>query len=231
MNLFIFILNEVKTGVEVKNMCDTLNKMKGKNAVEILREYYGKDTIPIDIVAVAENIGIQLKSVDFTNLEKSDVFREKVKKKGRILGAVQVKDDDVIISYSSILPPNKDYENLTEIQKTNRLINRQRFTIAHEIAHCCLGHMNDMDNRNGSHIEYRTEQESYTDPREFNANIFAGKLLMPTKYMQDVAHILHYNVSLSVLSKFFRVSKSVAKARLEYLIDSAELPSYTVIYD
>lgn len=227
MIFFIFILDGEKE-VEGSKMCDTLNKMKGKSATEVLQQYYGKETIPINIVDVANNIGIILRSVDFTGMEESALFKEKVRQKGKILGAVQVKGNDVIISYSNILSTDEKYDSLTEIQKTNRLINRQRFTIAHEIAHCCLGHM---DDRNGSHIEYRTEQESYIKLKEYEANVFAGKLLMPTKYIQDIARILHYNMSLEILSKFFRVSKSVVKARLDYLIDSAELPSYTVIYN
>lgn len=209
-------------------MCVTLDKIRGKSSDDILKRFYGKDTIPIDIVTIANNIGIKLFSVDYTQVEENDVFKEKIKEKGCILGDVQVSGDDVSISYSSVLPQSEVYDNLTDIQKTSRLINRQRFTIAHEIAHCCLGHMS---NKDGRHIEFRTEQLSYKDPKEFSANIFAGALLMPASYIQNIAKILGYKLPLQLLSKLFRVSKTVAKARLEYLIEIGELPDHTVMMD
>ena len=51
-------------------------------------------------------------------------------------------------------------------------LNRQRFTIAHEIAHCCLHN----DALEINHLELRTNNVSL---KERDANIFAGELQIP----------------------------------------------------
>lgn len=208
-------------------MCDVLKKIRGKEPEEILKEFYPKETIPIDVVDLAQNIGIKLSGVDFTKMEKDALFKKEVEKKGNILGSVFVKDEDVEISYSTKLS-NESVSNLSDIDIEDKLKKRQRFTIAHEIAHCCL-HMKD---GNGSHIEYRTEQTDYSDAKEREANIFAGKLLMPSNLISIIADILDYNLSLTFLSNLFKVSKNVVKARLDFLIyDEKVLPIGTRIYN
>lgn len=208
-------------------MCDVLKKIRGKEPEEILKEFYPKETIPIDVVDLAQNIGIKLSGVDFTKMEENDLFKKEVEKKGNILGSVFVKDEDVEISYSTKLS-NESVSNLSDIDIEDKLKKRQRFTIAHEIAHCCL-HMKD---GNGSHIEYRTEQTDYSDAKEREANIFAGKLLMPSNLISIIADILDYNLSLTFLSNLFKVSKNVVKARLDFLVyDEKILPMKTRIYN
>ena len=199
-------------------MCDTLNKMRGRSADYILNKYYGEQTIPIDIVTVAKKIGIKLSDVDFTEMERSDIFKEKVEKKGRILGSVRVKGDDVYISYSDRLPKNDSYGDLSEAEKREKLINRQRFTIAHEIAHCCLNHM--PANGDGSHIEYRMEQSSYCDPREREANILAGELLLPSDIFINYIKNVSFVIDLDKFSSIFKVSKSVIRERVKYLVET-----------
>lgn len=208
-------------------MCDVLKKIRGKKPEEILKEFYPKETIPIDVVDLAQNIGIKLSGVDFTKMEENDLFKKEVEKKGNILGSVFVKDEDIEISYSTKLS-NESVSDLSDIDIEDKLKKRQRFTIAHEIAHCCL-HMKD---GNRSHIEYRTEQTDYSDTKEREANIFAGKLLMPSNLISIIADVLDYNLSLTFLSNLFKVSKNVVKARLDFLIyDEKVLPIGTRIYN
>ncbi len=208
-------------------MCDVLKKIRGKEPEEILKEFYPKETIPIDVVDLAQSIGMKLSGVDFTKMEENALFKKEVEKKGNILGSVFVKDEDVEISYSTKLS-NESVSNLSDIDIEDKLKKRQRFTIAHEIAHCCL-HMKD---GNGSHIEYRIEQTDYNDTKEREANIFAGKLLMPSNLISIIADILDYNLSLTFLSNLFKVSKNVVEARLNFLIYNEKiLPMETRIYN
>lgn len=171
------------------SMCKILKRLQGKTAEEIL-DIYAKDRVlPVDIVALAQNIGINIYSVDFTEVED-----EMEIEKGFILGATLSNDEEVNILYR---------ESDTE--------NRKRFTIAHEIAHCCLHTENLIDH----HIELRSDM-SKDDKREREANIFAGKLLIPEENLRTI-HDKLLLPSLSALVKIFKVSSNVMAARLDYL--------------
>lgn len=224
--LFILIKCE-KVEISKSNMCLILEKIKMKTPEFLIKEYYGKNTVSIDIVELAQNIGINLSGVDFTEMEQSDLFKKEVLKCGNILGTVYVENDDVTISYSNKLSSNKLLKKLTDAERVDKLKKRQRFTIAHEIAHCVLH----MSNENGYHIEYRTEQSNYIDQKEYDANIYAGKLLMPTDTVKLVAELFNNKLSLYKLSELFQVSKHVVKARLEYMMTNNDLQNAIIIED
>lgn len=221
-----FVIFVVKNDEENK-MCKILKKIKNKTAEDLLKEYYSRDSFAVDIVEVVHNIGIKLVSTNFYNMEKMPIFKEQVQKHGNILGAVYVDKDDVTIAYSEILSYYKEYKDLSEIDKADKLKKRQRFTIAHELAHCCL-HMADQD---GSHIEYRDEQADYNDIKEREANIFAGELLMPTDTVKFIADFFGYVLSSVALSNIFMVSRNVVRARLNYLKEINVLPVQTKIIE
>lgn len=208
-------------------MCEILNKIKNKTAEELLSSYYPSAKIPVDIVELAQNIGISLSGVNFTKMEQSDIFKDRVNERGNILGAVYIKDEDVKISYSTVLQDKNNFNNLSEVDKAEILKRRQRFTIAHEIAHCCY----DMSGNSGSHVEFRTEEADYNSPKERRANILAGELLIPTQVIMAISELLNYNLSLSSMSNIFSVSKKVVKARIEYLKETNILPLSTKILD
>lgn len=88
---------------------------------------------------------------------------------------------------------------------------KQTFTIAHELAHCCL-HIKDYDR---PHIEFRLADEE-KDRKEKDADIFAGELLIPLKRLRKVYTDLTVPTS-SALASSFVVSISVMEARLDYL--------------
>ena len=90
-------------------------------------------------------------------------------------------------------------------------INRRRFTMAHEIAHCCLH----TDTLTDKHIELRSSK-TQNDPREYNANVFAGELLIPESSLKMIYEQLLVP-SLSGLSVIFQVSTNVMAKRLDYL--------------
>lgn len=93
--------------------------------------------------------------------------------------------------------------------------NRQRFTVAHEIGHYILHIKNDSVHQ---YIEYQ-RNDNY-DPKEVEANNFAGALLMPkdkiiktwNKYKE-----LTIDVLITILSKEFIVSESAMRIRLNNL--------------
>ena len=196
-----------------------LEKLDGKTSEEILTIYNEIDNIPVDIVKVAKEIGIKLGSIDFTELEKEEGFKKTVEEKGSILGAVFTSGENVNIFYNSRLYDDDELNNLSDADKKDKLLRRQRFTIAHEIAHCCLhaGTMQDY------HIEYRTEQKDYTDEKERRANIFAGELLIPKKIIITLCAMLEDKISISFFADLFKVSRHVMEARLEYLQEIGEI--------
>lgn len=209
--LFLFEGNQNKGD---KQMSETIAKLNGKTAEQILNEYRHKKTLPIDITEIAENIGINLGSIDFKELEDDRDFKDLAGVQADILGAVYINDNSVQILYDKSY---RDLENssLTEEEKKKKILNRQRFTIAHEIAHCCL-HLKPND---VAHIQFRTDQTDITKEEEVEANIFAGKLLIPTNIISELCSVLD-RYPISALANAFSVSYHVMYARLEHLIDT-----------
>ena len=205
------------------DMCELLKKIYKKSPEFILDNYYSKEGFSVDIVSVAQNIGFVLGSADFTKLAMMDAIKNDASKKGNILGAVRVKGDNVQISYHNALYPkiNVEYECLSDGEKRKNLIRQQRFTIAHEIAHCCL-HMNPKTAK--SHIEYRTDLDNGEDEEEKSANIFAGELLVPLASLNKLFLLLGNNIPCELLSELFNVSKHVIRARISYLKEMDKIP-------
>lgn len=175
-------------------MCNILEKIRNKNPYELFDEYHIQLTLPINISLLLDEIGISVIAKDFTNIENECNFSP-----GSILGAALSKEESLAIFY-----------------RKSDTLHRKKFTIAHELAHCCF----DCPENETSHIELRlepfinlTENELQKERR---ANIFAGQLLMP----KDIL-LSHYNnmiiPSLTELAKIFEVSTSAMAARLDYL--------------
>ena len=222
IHIFCFTDNRVEKRGAI-NMCRILRELHGKDPSYILDKYYMSNKIPIDIVSIAKNIGINLGSINFTDLEKSTIFKPFVEERGHILGAVFINGEDVQIVYDNRFYEDTESGKLSNVDKKDKLLKRQRFTIAHEIAHCCL-HMKESDK---SHIEYRTDQNNDDMVREREANIFAGELLIPRTVLLNICSIFGKNIPVNILSDIFKVSNNVMKARLVYLkeqgfLDNAE---------
>lgn len=175
-------------------MCTILKKIRNKNPYELLSEYDVPQTPPIDISKLLENIGISTIAKDFTEIEESIGA-----KSGSILGAAFSNGNDLAIFY-----------------KKDESLHRKKFTIAHELAHCCL----DCPNDESSHIEFRLEASMKLSEddikKEKRANIFAGQLLVPKISLIDYYKKMIVP-SLTELSKIFDVSTSVMSARLDLL--------------
>lgn len=89
-------------------------------------------------------------------------------------------------------------------------ITRQRFTIAHELGHCLLGHVKE----NIRTFRYNSEIDKYKDPKEIQANVFARDILMPA----TVLHSLNVK-SADDISKICNVSKKSAEIRFNRLLE------------
>lgn len=171
-------------------MCEILKKLNGKTASELLKEYNIPLSPPIDISLLLSRIGISEIPSDFTEIENILNYRP-----GDILGIIYAKNNKLGIFY-----------------RETDSINRKRFTMAHEIAHCCL-HSNSLEER---HIELRNANTEY-DEKEMDANIFAGELLIPRDVLIGIHRQFLVAPPLSTLSKIFCVSTNVMAARLDYL--------------
>ncbi len=181
-------------------MCKKLYELYGVSAEQIL-EICGSSSYPVDIQKILKTLGVKYAPMDFSETEK--IIPDIIEKRGQILGAVTLIDDEVNIFYRD--NPNDSQQRI-------------RFTLAHELAHCCL---NAHDLQNQGHIEFRFDEK--TDmPSEIAANIFAGKLLIPEDALRKVYNQMLVPLS-DVLAKEFAVSRSVMEARLKYL----KLPFYS----
>lgn len=184
---------------EVIVMCKILKRIHNMRPDELLQAYKISMEPPIDLTELLKNIGIATIKTDFTEIEE-----ELGIKKGIILGATFSKNDKLGIFY----------------KETDSVLS-QKFTIAHELAHCCL-HCCDYK---AAHIEYRLncgQDISYSDERkERDANIFAETLLIPKDQLEEIYNKMLIP-SLKQLSKIFKVAPFVMAARL----DNLEMPYY-----
>ncbi|EOS8317899.1 ImmA/IrrE family metallo-endopeptidase [Vibrio parahaemolyticus] len=89
---------------------------------------------------------------------------------------------------------------------------RQRFTFAHELAHYFL-------HRNSAHREFNDtvffRAESVKSTMEYEANNFAGALLMPKEEFID--YIRNYSNSIENVSSHFNVSAMAVKVRADVI--------------
>ena len=158
---------------------------------KILRKLQGKTAIELlreYKIEMKAPIPISTFETDFSQIEQKAGLVQ-----GSILGTAISSGDKLGIFYRG-----KD------------TYNRQRFTIAHELAHCCLH----SDNLEITHVELRMQNAE--DNREIEANIFAGELLVPNEILLN-EYKKFIIPSLTVLSDIFNVSVNVMEARLNYL--------------
>lgn len=92
---------------------------------------------------------------------------------------------------------------------TNEPLVRQRFTVAHELGHAILGH------GSSPRESYKLYNKSNYQIQEFQANEFAGELLMP----YDALNYFFYNTNNNYenLCKIFNVSPQAMNIRLRRL--------------
>lgn len=172
---------------EVKTM--NVRDLHGKTAEEILALCGQSDSIPVDMKTILEKLHISAVHFDFSKIE------EKLPPKYSglsILGAMISNDENIAILYSD-----------KEVKDSHRT----RFTIAHEIAHCCL-------HGQPYHIEFRIDGD--LNDNEIAANTFAGELLIPEVSLKDTIKQLLLP-TVTALADIFDVSVNVMTERIKYL--------------
>ncbi len=192
--------------LKVFKMCTKLKELNGLTPELILNEYWNseRNVYPIDIAQILYNLKIRVLPYDFSKFDGHNL-------ENRILGAAIA-----------------DENNLALLYRKGETKNRNRFTLAHELAHCCLAHL---DEETMPYIEWRHDGV-VTDKCEIAANIFAGELLVPTKELRKVLSN-EYPTTLPHITKLasmFAVSINVMKERLKQLeipyIDEYERKSF-----
>ena len=204
-----------------------LKEIEHKSATDVLKEYSSELTYPINIVDIARKHGFEVVGINFFDLEKEKEFKDLVSDKGHILGAVFIDKENAKILYNTELIEDGRFSGLSEEEKKDNLRKRQRFTVAHEIAHCAL-HMSPNDTL---HIEFRNDQANNQNIRERQANIFAGELLMPTEIMLKIGKICNYRFPIDSLSESFFVSRNVVRARIRSLVETGVFPGAATMYE
>ena len=148
------------------------------------------NSVPVDLDKILDTFNISAVPMDFSNIENNLTGNLA---NAEILGALITSDNNTTIFYSD---------------KHEKDSHRNRFTIAHEIAHCCI-------QGQGPHVEFGIKGIKL-DETEMLANIFAGALLIPEKNLNKIIDQLILP-SLHTLADIFEVSENVMKARLSYL--------------
>lgn len=201
LSIYRTALNRSKT-MKVVNMCQLLQNLKGKTATQLLKDYGMDSCMPINLDELVEKIGIKVYEVNFASKitsfdDEGTTNKEKEKILSDILGMLVTVGDSIVVFLKEGLKQHG-----------------RRFTIAHEIAHCCLndGDINDV------HVEFRHAlfSSDSKNKKEIAANIFAGELLMPEnlvrKYCADFVV-----PEIKAVANAFKVSVPVASERLNYL--------------
>lgn len=153
-------------------------------AHSILEKYWDR-ALPVDLLDIAEKLGVQVLPGNFS--------------KG-FFGS----DDEIsgTFQYVNGVP--------TCTINESHHINRQRFTLAHELGHFVLEHGEKCDD---SKTLYR--QNGHTDPVEIEANNFAAELLMPKTAVNVL--IKDKGCGISELADWFQVSEQAMYFRLKNL--------------
>lgn len=185
-------------------MSEALQKIKGMNASDILQKY-GNNSIPVDIKQIISDIGIDVFAADFSVLKEAGIENS-----DDILGAVFIDSDNQNLNIGYAYNSNP----VLTREEQKKYTYRTRFTLAHELAHCCLHFNNDSD----PHLEFRRSYPSTNDiPQlEYDANVFAGELLIPRAAIEEIYEKVSYPC-LETMAELFQVSNSVMRARLDYL--------------
>lgn len=124
-----------------------------------------------------------------------------------------------VIPYSSGYRPNSTAEDGFSFCRNNKTFifyndkkpsNRIRFTLAHELGHCILGHVSN------SETYHRNSEYDFSnmDIKEMQANVFARDLLMPATVLHSIGVS-----SAKEISALCKVSMQSAEIRYNSLLE------------
>ena len=123
-------------------------------------------------------------------------------------GCVGFNPDENTMNISGVV----DYASKRIFVNLSESLNRQRFTIAHEIGHIVL-HSIDA----AGIVDLRQNIDAPNDQKEIEANQFAAALLMPReRFMQEWSHT---SSTIESLSAMFGASKQAVEIRAKNVLD------------
>lgn len=190
---------------KVSSMCKAISQLKNMSAETLLELCGQTDSIPVDLKAILRKLGISAIPIDFSEAENT--IRQRFNSNVQVLGAIATKGDLAAIFYN---------------RKNQGDSHRSRFTIAHELGHCCLNNVTIEDGK--THVDCRIEGIPQSE-EEIAANIFAGELLIPEASLyQTIEKLLM--PSVHILADIFDVSDNVMLKRLEYLKVKKNIAGY-----
>lgn len=145
-----------------------------------LAKQYEVDVSPLDVKALLSALGIRLLSVPMSD---------------DVSGMLSLADNgkDWVVKVNALHHPN-----------------RQRFTIAHEIAHFSRHRFQQIEFKD---LNFFRNGES--NPMEVEANRFASELLMPESAFRDKVKVL--SGSIEEIAQYFKVSTLAVRVRAKNL--------------
>lgn len=202
-NFYFFIFfNNIKDnknkGIIMCRKLEELSKLKTEDLYDLFEEDFVAP--PINIHRILDKLGVEYNAMDFSLLNDEINGIVLPDQASMVMGAVAAHSEDEF---------GKDSVEITV--NINDSYHRQRFTLAHELAHCML-HANSL--KNGS-LELRTSLTT-DEPREKEANVLAGEILIPERLLKIVYANLPIAI-LGTLAEKFDVSENVMAARLQHL--------------
>ncbi|MDD4412471.1 MAG: ImmA/IrrE family metallo-endopeptidase [Patescibacteria group bacterium] len=153
--------------------------------------------VPVDIESIAKSMGIDVTKIEFSKDEISGAIKMKGKQGNPIIAINQ-----------------------------NHCIERQRFTIAHEIGHFVLHSIDNMHiDSAGVYFRDSNASSSTTNLKEAQANQFAAEILMPRglviKDLQGDFKLKNNNediMTIAKLAKKYNVSQQAMMIRIGGLV-------------
>ena len=189
-------------GGKIKNMI--IENLRDKTPNDLLN-YAGIDSVPVDLVKLFEKLQISVLPTDFANIEQVAEMKDTIKKRGKILASVLLRNS------------GKANEEVGILFKKDDSIERMRFTVAHELGHCCLH----TDAVAEGYAMFSCENDICTDEEEFEerADIFAGELLIPDKFLKE---FYYRGDDINYLARCFVVPVDVMKKRLTMWVQNTK---------
>lgn len=177
---------------------EELSRLKIEDLYDLFDDEFASP--PVNIHKILDLLGVEYNAVDFRQL------------KGEINGITLPDQAEMVmgaVAARSVAEHGKDSVEITVNVHDN--YHRQRFTLAHELAHCMLH----ADSLKHGRLELRTSMTT-EETREREANILAGEILIPEKLLKIACAKLPIPI-LEILADCFDVSENVMAARLDYL--------------
>lgn len=181
-----------------------VKEIKNKRVEEIFALCGISRVMPISFDKLSKNFKVNICGTDFSYLSNLNEVKEILQSEKKILGMVNIENDFANIYYN----------NNPEID-----IPTQRFTIAHELAHC-INHYDELSK--AGKVEFLGEDEDNIDDllndnndiHEYVCNKFARDFLIPTEMLKKIYNAMQ-NPQISDLANLFLVPEKQMNIKLK----------------